>query len=184
MIKSIFFTLAIVYSSTILAKVSPAVVAIGIVSLSPEDISLSTTKNSLSDDNVLMCFDTPDQKRKCSSLPGSKFVEVITNDSVTDVSSEKEIHTFRYIMNKSDNTDAVYGIAVIYSSKQKVDYKMTLNTYPSELSILLDDKKMNFNLCTSVEGVHVYAPQYKNSMHIYLSLGYEVSPTCSNDVYQ
>lgn len=173
-----------VCSSSVFAKISPGAVTIGIVSVDTDGVSISTTNDSLSDKNVLMCVDTLTKPKKCSLLLGSKFIDTITDGSVSDVFYGKSIYTFKHTMNVGRDAGIFYGIAVIYPAGRDIDYSITLGSHPQELSLLLSEENMIVNLCTSKEGVHVYSPQNKKSMHLYLNLGYEVMPTCSDEVYR
>lgn len=134
-------------------------------------------------ENILVCIDSQTNKEKCSLLPGDKFTEISVNDSVMDVSSGQNIHSFKYTVNTGHDENA-YGIAVIYPSKQTLTYKVVSKNQSKSMSIFFKEINMNVNLCTGTEGIHVYSPQYKGKEHLYLTLGYDIVQTCSNEVFQ
>ena len=131
-----------------------------------------------------MCVDKPDKNRECSTLSAENFKEVISDDSVSDISAGREIYSFKHSMNVDKTTAPNYGFAIIYPSEKNINYKNNSEITSETFSLSLGNELMDIKTCASVEGVHIYSPQHKSSMHLYLSLGYEVAPTCSHEVYQ
>lgn len=169
-----FFGLAFLLPITTHAGDISSVVSLGIVKSEQSGIQLSTTKESLDGDTISICSlkDT-----LCKSYQGSAFSIMTVDDSVEDVATGKNIYTFSYNKHADELNSGAY-LLFIYPENEKADFSFN----GGGVTFKGNGVRQSFYSCTSSEGVHVYSGN--NKLHLYYSLGYDVKPTCSEDVYK
>lgn len=141
-------------------------------------IQISTKKDSLLDDTILICSSV---KRVCSSYQGNDFSNGKSDDRIEDVETGENIPT--YYCNTEKNKDFQTGIylAFIYSDKNT---KVPSISFTDHQNIIISNRKTKniVHYCTSSEGVHVISKS--GDLHLYYSLGYGVEANCSDEVYE
>jgi len=155
----------------------PASVSVGIAKVDEAGIQISTTKDDLSNDNVLICSS---MEKKCTPYNGSDFLKGEESSNVEDVSGGKTVFNFHYKKPVSSHYQSEFDVAFIYLRKENLPdvefYK------DNKFKIHEQGVDGVFSYCTSSEGVHVYSKS--GSVHLYYSLGYDVEATCSSEVYE
>ncbi|HAY0637105.1 hypothetical protein [Serratia rubidaea] len=74
--------------------------SIAIVSSENSEMQISTTKGTLYEDNVLICFT---EKETCAVYRGSDFSSIMPNDSVEDVATGKKYIHIPFVLLKVIN---------------------------------------------------------------------------------
>ncbi|MEJ5074336.1 hypothetical protein WH357_18670 [Enterobacter ludwigii] len=151
-------------------------VSVGIVKSEQSGIQFSTTKESLDGDIISICSL---KDALCKSYEGSEFSIMTVDDSVEDVATGKNIYTFGYNDKQTDKLNSGTYLSFIYPEKVKADFSFNGG---NEITFKSNDVRQDFYSCTSSEGVHVYSGN--RNLHLYYSLGYDVKPTCAEDVYK
>lgn len=149
--------------------------AIGIVTSEGARLLISTTKDSLRDDIVLICSPI---KRICKPILSESLTVVGVNESVEDVETNKSVYTYSFLDDISSND---IDIAVIYPKLNAREINVTFGDKEG-VFITANAFKIRISFCTSTEGVHVYSEPKK--YHLYYALGYEVMANCSEEVYE
>lgn len=157
------------------AKESFPSFAIGIVTSEGARLSISTTKDSLRDDMVLICSPL---KRICKPILSESLTVVGGNESVEDVETNKSVYTYSFLNDMSLNN---IDIAVIYPKSNASEVNVTFGDKEG-VFITGNAFKYRISFCTSTEGVHIYSEPQK--YHLYYALGYEVMANCSEEVYE
>lgn len=153
-------------------------ISIGIVTPDILNIQISTQKDSLLGDTVLICSLV---KKVCSPYQGNDFSNGKPNDRIEDVETGENIHTYYYNTAKNKDFETGMYLAFIYSDKNT---KMPDISFTDHQDIIISNEKLKYavHYCTSSEGVHVISKS--SDLHLYYSLGYEVEANCSDEVYE
>jgi hypothetical protein len=141
-----------------------------------KDFSMLTTKIILSTDIIFI----ENEKNK---IKGDQFKDTGISTVASDELDGKEVHKYVLINNSYVFTNDFPGIALIISSDEFNKNNLTINKVGDGLVIKKDKKEYAFSLCNSQEGIHLYSKDNESKIHLYYSLGYEIQPTCSDDVY-
>lgn len=175
-IKIIFLTLSVPYMAYADRTFTPISVAIGLSQKS--EIQISTTKDSLRGDDVLICLA---EKKSCTPYQGSEFLKIQPNDSVEDIATGEKIYTFFLKNSKNESFQAEISLAFILHGGGVKTSNVKFNGNNSYI-ILNNEIKSVFTYCKSSEGVHFYSNS--GDIHLYYSLGYAVDSNCSDEVYK
>ena len=152
--------------------------SIGVVSFDNSDIQISTTKDTLRGDDVLIC---PAAKNSCRFYHGSDFSIAKPNYSVEDVATGKNVYTYTLINSKNYKLQAQTTLAFIFHGNSIKTSDVRFDDQGR--FIIKNDKNENIiSYCTSSEGVHVLSKP--GDVHLYYSLGYEIEANCSDEVYK
>ncbi len=182
--RIIILALFMIFQNLAIASVKPSMPMIGIAYSDANGLYIYTTKSSLNNKNILICFDMLSATEKCTLLPGESFDTATTSENVMDISSDNEIYTFKYRKALKQDRGLIYGIAVISPPDERSDYAFTSTIYSKKFSVILVRTKESYDFCTSTEGIHIYSPTNKQEMHLYIGLGYEISETCPRELFQ
>lgn len=159
------------------AASQPASLPVGVAKFDGAGIQISTTKDDLSNDNVLICSS---MEKKCTPYNGSDFLKGEESSNVEDVSGGKTVFSFDYKKPVSAHYQSEVDVAFIYLKKENLpDIEFYKDNKFKVHRQGVDDI---VSYCTSSEGVHVYSKS--GSVHLYYSLGYDVEATCSSEVYE
>lgn len=172
------FFLGLIISFAVYAGKGPNLLSVAIVSSETSGIQISTTKDSLRGDNVLICSST---KKPCSVYRGDDFSIIKPNASVEDVATGKNIYTYSIFDSKSQKLQTGTTLAFIFKASGGGGDNVK---FDGEHGFIVKNGKVEdvFSYCTSSEGVHVLSKL--DDIHLYYSLGYEVEATCSDEVYK
>jgi len=152
-------------------------VPVGVAKFDEAGIEISTTKDDLSNDNVLICNS---MEKKCTPYNGGDFLNVGVSGNVEDISGGKTVFSFGYKKLVSTHYNSEFDVALIYPKKEKL---LGVEFYKdNEFKIHKQGVDDIVSYCTSSEGVHVYSKS--GSVHLYYSLEYDVEATCSDEVYE
>lgn len=151
-------------------------VFIGIVKSEQSGIQLSTTKESLNGNIISICSL---KDALCKNYEGLLFSIITGDDSVEDVANGKNIYTFSFNPQQTDELNSGTYLSFIYPKNGKADF---ISNGKNEITFKIKDIRQYFYSCTSSEGVHFYSGNRK--LHLYYSLGYNVKSTCAEDVYK
>lgn len=149
-----------------------------IVSSDNSGVQISTTKNSLHGDSVLICSAT---KKPCSVYQSDDFSIAKPNDSVEDIATGKSIYTYSIFGSKSYKLQSETTVAFIFKTGSIGANNVE---FDGKHSFVIKSGKIKYviSYCTSSEGVHVLSKS--DDIHLYYSLGYEVEASCSGEVYK
>lgn len=166
------------FSSDLYAEEPPTPLFVAIVSSDNSGVQISTTKNSLSGDGVLIC---PAIEKPCSVYQGDDFSIAKSSDSVEDVATGKSIYTYSLYNSKKHKLQAGTTLAFIF---KRNGIGVNDVKFDGRHSFVIRNDKINniISYCTSSEGVHVISKF--DGIHLYYSLGYEVEANCSDEVYK
>lgn len=155
--------------------VSPS---IGIVSFNDSEMQLSTTKNTLREESVLICSF---ERKSCGAYLGSDFSSRNTNDAVEDVAAGNKIYTYSY--NGANRIEPQLGTIVAFISHSD-EIKIVDVKFNGRRGLIINGGKIKgvYTYCTSSEGVHIVSGS--GDAHLYYSLGYEVEANCSGEGYK
>lgn len=164
------------------AEIKGEDLAVGIALINSQKLTVSTTQKIIKDKSIVVCPLNDKKMSKCLNLSGEKFNEVNNSGNVSDVVYGSVIHEF--------STDALLlvesgfsvGIAFIYNKKIQPTIKLINNKEGVGISVGIGFETLVINSCNSSEGIHVYS-SYPNE-HLYYPYGYNISETCSNEIYQ
>lgn len=159
------------------AASQPTSVPVGVAKFDEAEIQISTTKDDLSNDNILICNS---MEKKCTPYNGSDFLKGEVSSTVEDVSGGKKVFSFGYKKPVGTHYSSEVDVAFIYPKKEKL---LGIEFYKdNEFKIHRQGVDDIVSYCTGSEGVHVYSKS--GSIHLYYSLGYDVEATCSDEVYE
>lgn len=175
-IKILFLWLFFPYMAYADGIITP--LSIAIVSSENSEMQISTTKGTLYEDNVLICFT---EKETCAVYRGSDFSSIMPNDSVEDVATGKKIYTYSLRTPESHKFKTGISVAFIFHGDSIEVRDVNFNAHRG-LVIKNNKIKEVVSYCTSSEGVHVMSKY--GGVHIYYSLGYAVETNCSEEVYK
>lgn len=169
--------LGLLFTAYTHAASQPASIPVGVAKFDEAEIQISTTKDDLSNDNVLICNSI---EKKCTPYNGGDFLKIEVSSNVEDISGGKTVFSFGYKKLVSTHYNSEVDVAFIYPKKEKL---LGIEFYKdNEFKIHKQGVDDIVSYCTSSEGVHVYSKS--GSIHLYYSLGYDVEATCSDEVYE
>jgi hypothetical protein len=152
--------------------------SVAIVASDNSGVQISTTKDSLHGDGILICSAT---KKSCSVYQCDDFSSAKSNDTVEDVATGEKIYTYSLIDYRNYKLLTEITLAFIFkgSSIGAKDVK-----FDGHRSFIINNNKIKhiISYCTSSDGVHVLS-KFEN-IHLYYSLGYEVEANCPDEVYK
>ena len=172
-----YFILFFIFPCTTNAEELHDKLSIGIVNSDSTGIQVSTTKDSLRSDIVLICSPI---KLVCTPILGDLFSAGAPNEAVEDVVTGKNIYTY-YNATLDNKLQPAIDIAVIYPKENAERFNVKFDGR-HRLLINANNLKKVISSCTSREGVHVFSND--GDVHWYYSLGYEVMASCSDEVYK
>lgn len=175
-IKILCVTLLFPYVSHATGISTP--LSVGVVSFDKSAIQISTTKNTVLGDNILICSSI---KKSCDHYQGSDFSSVTPNNAVEDVATGKSIYTYSYSNTHRQELQAGISLALIFDGREIQAKDIEFDG----INILkIQNKQIRdvISYCTSSEGVHVLSQP--RDIHLYYTLGYEVEANCPDEVYQ
>lgn len=151
---------------------------VAIVSSENSEIQISTTKDTLRGDNVLICLA---EKKYCIAYHGSDFSSVKPNNFVEDVATGGNIYTYSLGGFKTEKLQGGIILAFILSGN---NIKVSDVRFDGQHSFIIKSSKVEdiISYCTGSEGVHVLSKF--GGIHLYYSLGYDVEANCSDEVYK
>lgn len=123
----------------------------------------------------------PDADGNALCCVQAKLGERLPSDpSVSDQSGDKAVHAFALKMDKPlGRATPFIGVAVI-GDKLKLE-----SGAQHKLIVHSDTQNSELDTCLSHEGVHMtWSSQNKMLAHLYFGLGYDVEPTCAENIYQ
>lgn len=173
---TLFFLLSFSYLSQ--ANEVPTLLNIGIVSSLNSESQISTTKDSLRGNGIIICLA---EKNSCTTYQESDFSSVQANDSVEDVETGKRIYSYSFNGPKNQYLKSGIGLAFIFP---RGDIKASDVDFNGKQSFTIKKGKVKdvISYCLSSEGVHVLSKL--DNIHLYYSLGYDVEANCSQEVYK
>lgn len=152
-------------------------VPVGVAKFDEAGIKVSTTKDDLSNDNVLICSSI---EKKCTPYNGSDFLKGEESSNVEDVSGGRTVFSFDYKKPVSAHYQSRVDVAFIYLKKENHPDIEFYKDNKFKIHVQGVDDIVSY--CTSSDGVHVYSKS--GSVHLYYSLEYDVEVTCSSEVYE
>lgn len=152
--------------------------SIGIVSFNDSEMQISTTKNTLREESILICSY---ERKYCNAYPGSDFSSIKTNDAVEDIAAGDKIYTYSY--NGANHIEPQLETSIAFISHGD-EIKIDDVKFNGRHGLIINSKSITgfYIYCTSSEGVHVMSRS--GDAHLYYSLGYEVEANCSDEVYK
>jgi len=152
--------------------------SIGIVRSDNAGIQVSTTKDSLRGDIILICSPV---KVVCTPVLSDLFSAGKPNEVVEDVATGKNIHTYYYNVALDNKLQSAIDIAVILPKENSKTFTFKFDE-KHRLLINYNSLKDVISSCASHEGVHIYSKS--GDVHWYYALGYELMANCSDEVYK
>ena len=159
------------------AASQPLSVLVGVAKFDEAEIKISTTKDDLSNDNVLICSS---MEKKCTTYNGSDFLKGEESSNVEDVSGGKTVFSFNYKKPVSAHCQSEVDVAFIYLKKENLPGVEFYKDNKFKIHGQGVDDIVSY--CAGSEGVHVHSKS--GSVHLYYSLVYDVEATCSSEVYE
>lgn len=152
--------------------------SVGIVSFDNYRIQISTTKETLRGENILICSSV---EKSCAPYQGNDFSNMKPEGAIEDVATGGNIYTYYYNDIHRHKMQAETSLAFIFPGNEvKVDDV----EFNGQRDFIIQSEKVKdvFTYCTSSEGVHVLS--HSGSVHLYYSLGYEVEVSCPDEAYK
>lgn len=120
------------------AASQPASLPVGVAKFDGAGIQILTTKDDLSNDNVLICSS---MEKKCTPYNGSDFLKGEENSNVEDVSGGKTVFSFDYKKPVSAHYQFEVDVAFIYLKKENLPdiefYKDNKFKFMGKVSMIL-----------------------------------------------
>lgn len=182
--KHIFFISAFLFFFTLICKAEDHNddLAVGIVVLNVDDLTVSTTLKNLKNMSIIFCPLNDNNLSKCLTISGASFDEINSSGDVSDVIFGGVVHEFSADATRLNNSGSSVGMAFLYNEKIHPGIDFIDNKGGRSMLVTIEGERFEIKSCNGSEGVHVYSSNPNE--HLYYSYGYTVTNTCYNEVYE
>ena len=150
--------------------------SVGIVSFNKSKMQISTTKNTLVGNELLICSL---EEKSCRPYQGNYFSKAKPNDAVNDIATDKKIYTYSYSGTGYQDLQGKINLALIFEGSDVKPLDIEFDDQ-NTLKIKNHNMKNVISYCMSSEGIHVLSQP--GNIHLYYYLGYDIEGNCPDAI--
>ena len=156
--------------------------AVGVVVINVNNLTVSTTHKNIKDMSIFACPLNDKNLSRCLTISGAKFNEVKSSVDISDVIYGNDVYEFSLDETFLKESGFSVGMAFLYNKGFHPDINFIESKGVGDILVIMESKMLEIKGCNSSEGFHVYS-SYPNE-HLYYPYGYNVTETCSGEVYK
>ena len=180
MLRVVFLFVLMVWSQIVSASDGSHLLNIGVIANAKSETVISTTQAISPGDKIYLY--QSDASSPAKILNGSQLKAVEPDLRVSNFDSQGTVLSYALKGQRISTDEGYYGFALVFSSHSAP--KTSPQPGRKEGYIAINPGSGDALVCTSSEGVSVYARSSSGTNHIYYSLGYDVEPTCPDYIFE
>lgn len=180
MLRVIFLFVLLIWSQAGLTSDRSDLLNIGVITNDKSETVISMAQAVSPDDKIYLY--RSDATAPAKILNGSQLKAAEPDLRVSNFDSQGTVLSYALKGPQISTDEGYYGFALVFSSHSAP--KTSPQPGRKEGYIALNPGSGDALVCTSSEGVSVYARSSSGINHIYYALGYDVEPTCPDYIFE